>query len=1620
MQIKMFLKKIIIAIISIGMLSACIPVDLYAFPEEDEHHIEQINLNDDNYVENEVFAVCDSEDEALNIAEEYSIYSGYDFTLDEYAHGVAIYTIGDENASDKDDNNDFKDICDNSDTVTAAVSAGLAPELDLVEVFPDYYLELTSVEKPDNLREGFNDPFTKSDSDKYQWYHEMIGDKLVWDEMNLLAKANLDPYDDIVYDGPLPDDFIDNLNNEVVAVIDSGINEYHEDFILPGGGSVIVAPSDVTGCATGYTDLIGHGSNVAGIIGNVADNLKGGRGIAGGVKIMPINVCPNASGTGIKTSSSIQAVNLAIEKKEAYLNDDPDGLNICVINMSLGGSSYTASFNKAVQDAMNLGITVVAAATNNNSSAYGYPASYDNVISVASVNSYYVKSGFSNYGDKISICAPGGERTRTIEEIGVMDDGEECYASVKGSDASYDGYHGTSQASPMVAACAALLYAENPDITPYEVKKRMEETAKDVYDSYELGAGCLNVAAALGVDRDIAAPVADKESGMVIPSGFSVNLSVPGIDLSEYEGSIYYTTDGTDPDIRNGESTYELDLQNPAPIYFEYDEFIGNETETLKVMSVLFGKKSEIVSYQYKYYLGYDIPKAVRDDGANLIDNTLEVAIDKTIGLRLCDVKSGEEIAANWISSDPLAVSVDSKGKVSGLSIKDTPTLITAVPIKDSYMPVEIPVYVKCAATNLELDLIHDDNCIEMYCGDTLDLGGEWRILPYEASQNAIFSSSKPSSVSVDNEGLVTAASVGSSVIKVTAADGSGVYDTLNIKVLPALSGLCIENISGNDFISAGGTMKFKLFTDDYKTVPNSADIYWDFSEESKMHGIEYYATVNHKTGTVSAKSNDYIYFAVDAEVVAESLYFGVSDSYEFKIYPRLESLSLNKDYSSSEYGCYSKKDSVFYFKSYKSIDINEYFDDVINVVPSECAKSFVYKSSNEKVAYIVPSDEGIDGNSPGIIKTRAPGSATLTISSTDGSGRSIRIPIVVLDTVSVKNNSAVDCISPGKSVSFSLITDSGKTVPKGNVEWSVSGVKMTSGFEMTNLVSVNEKTGVVTMKASTYSEVRDFLKRSEGKGYDYLIVSAKYYPSSDSDFCYTASKYIKVIPTLTSLIKIRNNTGDVISELNFSHIGEKAAIYPYSLPDSALNSGYTYSSSKPSVVRVNTDGEIEAVSKGTAYVYVKAGDLSGKSAKLKVCVNYPYVSRLVLSENEVYLRTPLSEGMTDPEGSKYKETADFRVTEITPAEAYGSVSVASLNESIAKVKIKEGSDINDPVYTIVPVNKGTTRIRVTALDGSKKTAYIRVNVVRPNVNFTLNLGTLKASESKNIKLITEGSPSNKKVKYDFCGQGSSAEEREASVSEMKKYVSLNSSTGALKVKNANAIGTEERLIYVYAEALDDWHYTSEPLLIRIRPGIVYINELRVRSSNNRYETASGTKINMKALCNEDATDRSISWLIYDEDENHPGFPKSEEGSLYASINRNGVVNVSRGLQNRRTVFVKAKATHGTMTESAAVKLSLYPKIKSITVSGASSVDKGECIVLSAEALSEGYGDSLNKFKVTYSTGYAKVYLETNPLTGEYDGTCVSVHGIKKGRTRITFTALDGSSKKTVFYVNTL
>jgi len=99
-------------------------------------------------------------------------------------------------------------------------------------------------------------------------------------------------------------------------------------------------------------------------------------------------------------------------------------------------------------------------------------------------------SSFSNYGSGIDVCAPGDPILSTVQGRYL---GESRYGELQG----------TSMASPVAAAVAALIWSHNPNFTAEEVKQRLFESSDNIDEENRssrrglMGAGRVNAFNAL-------------------------------------------------------------------------------------------------------------------------------------------------------------------------------------------------------------------------------------------------------------------------------------------------------------------------------------------------------------------------------------------------------------------------------------------------------------------------------------------------------------------------------------------------------------------------------------------------------------------------------------------------------------------------------------------------------------------------------------------------------------------------------------------------------------------------------------------------------------------------------------------------------------------------------------------------------------------------------------------------------------------------------------------------------------------------------------------------------------------------------------------------------------------
>jgi serine protease len=91
-----------------------------------------------------------------------------------------------------------------------------------------------------------------------------------------------------------------------------------------------------------------------------------------------------------------------------------------VINMSLGGRSKSIAGSQIYQELRKEGVLVVAAAGNAGDTLKEYPASYDDVLSVAATNDLNERAGFSQFNDQVNLSAPGVQILSTTAGTGAQ------------------------------------------------------------------------------------------------------------------------------------------------------------------------------------------------------------------------------------------------------------------------------------------------------------------------------------------------------------------------------------------------------------------------------------------------------------------------------------------------------------------------------------------------------------------------------------------------------------------------------------------------------------------------------------------------------------------------------------------------------------------------------------------------------------------------------------------------------------------------------------------------------------------------------------------------------------------------------------------------------------------------------------------------------------------------------------------------------------------------------------------------------------------------------------------------------------------------------------------------
>lgn len=393
--------------------------------------------------------------------------------------------------------------------------------------------------------------------------------------------------------------------------------------------------------------------------------IAGGNGTETGIRLMICQIMDEYNSIGDEAGAiKYAADNGAVICQNSWGYDDIDYLPQITKEAIDYFITYAGYDENGKQTGPMAGGLVVFAAGNNNTTT-AYPAMYEKVLSVASIAPDYKKAYYSNYGDWVSISAPGGDANYSMGQI---------YSTL--TDAQYGFLQGTSMACPQVSGVAALIVSHTgkPGFTSDELKRILTENASPAIFTYfsqyagSMGSGVVDAFASIASLSTIPPERVTKVEASVQSNNITLSWTVPedGDDTKAYgyrvltasvAGDSLYTSNVLTGNKEAGE-TESLHLSgfdfNTSYLFtVQAYDFAGNYAEPSDVITVLTEKNND--------------PVIEPMDGTTV---TLKAHETKTLVFKISDpddhtlsvdLEPGSEAASFSLLNDLVTISINGK-----------------------------------------------------------------------------------------------------------------------------------------------------------------------------------------------------------------------------------------------------------------------------------------------------------------------------------------------------------------------------------------------------------------------------------------------------------------------------------------------------------------------------------------------------------------------------------------------------------------------------------------------------------------------------------------------------------------------------------------------------------------------------------------------------------------------------------------------------------------------------------------------------------------------------------------------------------------------------------------------
>lgn len=763
-----------------------------------------------------------------------------------------------------------------------------------------------------------------------------------------------------------------------------------------------------------------------------------------------------------------------------------------------------------------------------------------------------------------------------------------------------------------------------------------------------------------------------------------------------------------------------------------------------------------------------------------------------------------KEISGNTVkftSTNANVASIDSNGTVS-LKAKGSATVKMSVYASASattpLLEKSVNVTVKQPVTGVSITSANGSNTVN--AGDTLQLTA--KVSPSNASDTSVtWSSSSTGIAKVSTTGLVTGVAAGTAVITAKANDGSNKSATFTVTVTKKVIKVTKISLSASTLLTKVGCTEKITAT----VTPTNADnraVTWSSSAPTvasvDQSGNIIAKSVGNATITVKAK---------DGSGVTATCWVNVTDI-------KVTSITLNKTTLNIKTGATEQLTA--------------------KVQPTDATNSKVTWSSNNK--------DVAEVDQTGMITAKKEGSAVITVTAQDGSGKTATCQVNVTDikvsgitlsastlamqTEDVKQLSVTN-ITPANATNKALkweskntwvatVDESGNVTAKNPGEATITVTAADNGgAQATCKVTVTERTApVIKVTQIQLSQTRASL--NEGKE---LQLTATVLPANATNQSLTWSSSVEGVATVDPTGKVTaikagttvitatakddsgisasctvqvtvptvKVTGITLNKTTASVVkGKTVALTATVTPDTATDKTIKWTTSNKNVATVSTDGVVTAVAAGTATITAIAADDSGVKATCKITVTNPVVKVTKVTLNKTTASVVKGKTLT------------LKAT-VTPTNATNkNVTWKSSNSKVAKVDEKSG--------VVTAVAAGTATITCTAADGSGKSAACKITVKNPPVKVTklkINKTSVDLLKGKTVQLkvtVTPSNATNKAVTW------TSSNKRIATVTSNGLVKAVRTGTVTITAKAKDGSGKKVTCkINVYADSVESY-----------------------------------------------------------------------------------------------------------------------------------------------------------------------------------------------------------------------